>query len=131
MSAVQRRLQRLIREDEERGVGSIQDSAFFEQNPQRNFRMRLATQGEIAVTELISNNGMPLAVPENAMWWVVIKQIAPGVRMRMQVYAALPPGPLNDIPEHVAQKVFTAAAEHEYSHGDHAHTRADAVPLDS
>ena len=44
MSAVQRRLQRLIREDEERGVGSIQDSAFFEQNPQRNFRMRLATQ---------------------------------------------------------------------------------------
>ena len=75
--------------------------------------MRLATQGEIAVTELISNNGMPLAVPENAMWWVVIKQIAPGVRMRMQVYATLPPGPLNDIPEHVAQKVSTAAAEHE------------------
>jgi hypothetical protein len=108
-----RRLERLIRKDEKRGVGSIQDAAFFEQNPERNFRMRLATSGEIAATEIISNNGAPLPLPENALWWTVIKQVAPGLRMRMQVYAPLPPLPLKDIPEEAAREIFNLAISRE------------------
>jgi hypothetical protein len=111
--AVQRRLERLACEDEERGVGSIEDAAFFEQNPERNFRMRLATPGEIAATEIISNDGAPLPLPENALWWTVIKQVSPGVRMRMQVYAPLPPLPLKEIPEQVAREVFNSATGRE------------------
>jgi hypothetical protein len=101
MSAAQRKLKRLIRADEERGVGSIQDSAFFKQNPQRSFRMRLATQGEIAATELIGNNEKPLALENDALWWMVIKQVAPSVGMRCQVYAPLP--------EAIAEEVFALA----------------------
>lgn len=103
----QRHLERLIRKDEERGIGSIQDSAFFEQNPQRNFRMRLATPGEIAATEIISNAGAPLSLPADCLWWTVIKQLAPGVRMRRQVYGPLPPGPIDNIPERIAQEIFS------------------------
>jgi hypothetical protein len=107
----QRRLERLICEDEKRGVGSIQDAAFFEQNPDRNFRMRLATPGEIAATEIICNDGAPLPLPESALWWTIIKQVRPGVRMRAQVYAPLPSWPFGEIPEHVARDVFTTAFE--------------------
>jgi hypothetical protein len=110
MSAVQRRLRRLIREDEERGVGSIQDAALFEQNADRNFRIRLATPGEIAATEMIKKAGKPLPLPDDALCWTVVKQVGPGVRMRFQVFAPLPPWPLNDIPEHVAREVFNLAA---------------------
>jgi hypothetical protein len=113
MSAVQRRLRRLIREDEERGVGSIQDAAFFEQNPDRNFRIRLATPGEIAATEMINNAGKPLALPDDALCWTVIKQVASGVRICLRVFAPLPPWPLKEIPEQIAREVFNLAIGHE------------------
>jgi hypothetical protein len=109
----QRRLERLIRKDEKRAVGSIEDAAFFEQNPKRNFRMRLATPGEIAATEIIGNGGAPLPLPEGALWWTIIKQVSPGVRFRVQVYAPLPPWPLKEIPEQVAREVFNVAIGHE------------------
>ena len=69
------------------------------------------SRSEIAATEIISNKGAPLSLPDDALWSIVIKQIAPGVRIRTQVYAPLPPGPFNEIPEEVAREIFNFAAE--------------------
>ena len=108
---VQRRLERLIRKDDARGVGSVQDSAFFKRNPGRSFRMRLASPGEIAAIKVLSNKETPLQLPRNAFWWTVVKQIAPGVRARLQAYAPLPPGEFGEVPEEIAREIFGLAAD--------------------
>ena len=106
MSALKRRMKRLLAEDEERGIGSIQDAAFFKENPHRNFRMRLATPGEVATLEL-----MALRTPsDDTVLWSVIKQVAPGMRMRVPVFAPPPLGPITEIPEHLAQHMFNGGA---------------------
>ena len=52
-----------------------------------------------------------MSLPADALWWIVIKQIAPGVRIRTQVYAPFPPGPFNEIPEEEAREIFNLAVE--------------------
>jgi hypothetical protein len=100
-------LGRLMGEDEERGIGSTQDAAYFKQQPTRNYRMRLATSAEIEAMDLV--NG-PHPLTGGAFRWVVIKQLCPGVRVRVHISAPLPPGPIADIPEHVARDTFEYAA---------------------
>jgi hypothetical protein len=100
---LQERLDRLVAEDEARGVGSIQDAAYFEQHPTRRYRMRLATPGEIRAMEIVEG---PQTPPGDAFWWVAIKQLHPRVHVHVHITAPLPPGPIADIPEHVVRKIF-------------------------
>jgi hypothetical protein len=106
MTLLQQRLNRLIAEDERNGVGSVADRSFFEQHPDRSYRMRLATPNEVAVAEL---NGSP--PPTGGQFvWMAVRQVAPGVRMRLQVNAAPPVGPIADIPEDVVREIFGGLA---------------------
>ena len=63
----------------------------------------------------LTANGTPLSPP---LWWTVIKQIAPGVRMRQWVYAPLPPGPLNDVRNRWRGRCSTrpSVSNHEHAH---------------
>ena len=94
-------------EDEERGTGSFADAAYFEAQPQRSYRMRLATPAEIEAMERV-NGSRPLG--KGSFKWVVVRQLAPGMRIRVHINAPLPPGPIADIPEHVARETFECAA---------------------
>ena len=101
--AGQRRLARAMREDARRGVGWAEDAAFFKANPTRNHRMRLATANEIAVFD--STDGTQAGA--DGFWWlVVVRQLAPGERAMTRIYAPLPPWPLAETSERLAQVVF-------------------------
>jgi hypothetical protein len=101
----QRRLERLIAADESLGVGSIDDSAFFEQHPERRFRLRLATPNESAVVALIGD--VTNDSHDERFDWMLIKQIAPGVRARMGLFATMPPGYCGgEISEEIARATF-------------------------
>ncbi len=101
--AGQRRLARAMREDARRGVGWAEDSAFFKANPTRNHRMRLATANEIAVFD--SAEGTQAGA--DGFWWlVVVRQLAPGERAMTRIYAPLPPWPLAETSERLAQVMF-------------------------
>ena len=52
------------------------DRTFFQQHPRRNFRLRPAFTVEI---EQLASDEL---LPEGFCWWVVIKQIEPGIRCR-------------------------------------------------
>jgi hypothetical protein len=100
-----RRLEALIAEDEARGRGSIDDRAFFIRHPERVYRMRLATPGEIETIAVI--DGAPF-VPhrEELFAWTIVRQIAPGLRLRVGITAPLPEAPVDDIPEDIARGIF-------------------------
>jgi Fe-S oxidoreductase len=83
--AQHRRLEQLIADDENAGVGSISDSVFFEQHPNRNYRLRLATPNESASMALIGCKANDS--PDDKFDWMCIKQTAPGVRARMGLIA--------------------------------------------
>ena len=104
---LQEHLSRLMGEDEERGTGSFADAAYFEAQPKRRYRMRLATPAEIEAMDL-ANGLAPLG--KGSFRWVVVCQFAPGMRIRVHINAPLPPGPIADIPEHVARDTFECAA---------------------
>jgi hypothetical protein len=106
---IQRRLDQAVADDEKAGVGSIDDRDFFEQHPERNFRMRLATPGELAAIEAICG---PIEHDDDGLFcWSIIQQIRPGVRMRSAMRAPLPPDGCSphDVPEFVARRVFLDA----------------------
>lgn len=104
---LQSRLEQLVAVDEEQGRGSISDRVFFENNPQRRYRMRLATPAEIATATLIG-----WSPPTNDRFlWVCVHHLRPGVRLRLSVTAPMPAGGmlLNDIPEEVARDIYQTA----------------------
>jgi hypothetical protein len=105
---LEEQLGRLAGEDEERGIGSTQDAAFFKQHPTRRYRMRLATPNEIEGMEIAG--GEQHVRRDASFRWIAVKQIFPGFRIRIHFTAPLPPGPIAEIPEHVAQETFEWAA---------------------
>ncbi len=87
----------------------IDDAEFFRRHQYRQFRMRLATPDEIEICERIG--GKRQYALDRRFHWSVIKQIAPGMRVRVSVLAPMPPEyPLHDIPEEVAREVFLMLA---------------------
>jgi hypothetical protein len=102
--ASRRRLERQMTKDEARGRGSADDSKFFKANPERNFRIRLATQSEILETELTSS-APPRRLPGYARF-TLVKQLTPGLRTRLQIDAPLPHGPIEEAPEDAARAAF-------------------------
>jgi hypothetical protein len=49
--------------------------------------------------------------PAGCFLWQLIRQLAPGVRTRLSVFAPPPPGPYADFPEDVVRELFQAAMQ--------------------
>jgi hypothetical protein len=103
MNKARRRLRQLLAQDERAGRGSVEDARFFEQHPERNFRLRLATPGEVAEREMF---GVSVQRPGDHFCWIAIKQITPGLRVRLHAEGPAPVGPIADISEAIARAVF-------------------------
>jgi hypothetical protein len=99
-----RRLNRLVAEDERLGRGSAADRAFFERNPHRNYLARLATPYELAAFEMAG--GGPAAPPGELFLWTLVRQLAPGFRVRTYAFAPPPIGPRADIDEETVRELF-------------------------
>ena len=74
-----KKLERLAAEDDRLGRGSADDRAFFENNPSREYRARLATPYEVAAFEMRVEAP---TMPGGLFLWTLVHQIIPGIRMR-------------------------------------------------
>jgi hypothetical protein len=84
--------------------GPESDRIFFEQNPSREYRARLVTPDELALMEHL-NAAPPILA--NMFWFTVVRQLAPGLRVRAYISVEMPPQLLSEgIPEHIARYLF-------------------------
>jgi hypothetical protein len=81
------------------------DRRFFERFPTRQHRVRLASQAEIEERRILDN--LP-PVPDGLRFFIVVRQIAPCIRMRALVVA--PGDAETDIPESRCRAIFQQAA---------------------
>jgi hypothetical protein len=105
-----KKLERLAAEDDRLGRGSASDRAFA-RNPHRNFRARLATSYEMAALEMMPD--APTAPSGDLFLWVVVRQIAPGFRMRKYAFAPPPVGPRADMDEETVRDLFWGSSDQE------------------
>jgi len=89
-------------EDQRLGRGVAGDRVFFEDHPNREYRARLATPYEIAWHDEMNPNALA-APPGDLFLWVVVRQPAPGMRMRRFGYGPPPPA---DMDEAAARELF-------------------------
>jgi hypothetical protein len=82
------------------------DRLFFERFPHRQHRVRLASQAEIAQYELLE--GQPAMPPPGCRVFTVVRNIAPGARLRLYTYGL--EGAETDLSEPTARAIFEAAA---------------------
>jgi hypothetical protein len=82
------------------------DRLFFERRPDRMHRVRLASQAEIGQQELLE--GKPLFMPPGCRVFCIVRNIAPGVRMRLFTYGL--EGSETDLSEAWARAIFEKAA---------------------
>jgi hypothetical protein len=87
------------------------DKAWFQRNPHRQYRARLATLEEM--NKLTACNAMPRPMPANMQVWTCVKQIFPGYRERHYRSAAVPPWMTHDVPEHIARMFFESKEDRE------------------
>ena len=81
------------------------DKAFFAQHPERSYRARLATAGELARLRLA--RAMPPLVRADMFVFTCVRQLVPGMRQRHYRAAFVPPAMLHaGIPEHIARYMF-------------------------
>ena len=80
------------------------DKAFFQRNPHRQYRARLATPEE--VNKLAACNGMPLVPDQRMQIWTVVKQVYPGFRLRHYRAALVPYAIIHNVPEGTARYMF-------------------------
>jgi hypothetical protein len=102
-----KKLDRMAAEDDRLGRGSADDRAFFQNNPNREYRARLATPYEVAAFEMMAE--VP-ALPDEMFLWTLVHQIIPGIRMRRYVAAPLT-GWRPDLNEETARYLFAAVEE--------------------
>jgi len=82
------------------------DRRFFERFPHRQHRVRLASQAELGQNEILE--GRPIFQPESCRVFTVVRNIAPGVRLR--VYVRGIEGSETDLDEPTARQIFEMAA---------------------
>ena len=82
------------------------DRLFFERFPRRMHRVRLASQSEIEQQELIQ--GAVLWVPPPCRIFAVVRNIAPGVRLRLMIRGV--EGAETDLTEEMAAAIFKDSA---------------------
>jgi hypothetical protein len=76
------------------------DRAFFREHPKRRFRLRPAWTAEIE--DFARHGAIWRELPDGLMWWVIVHQLTPGVRMRLPLSA----------PHHFPTEVSEADARH-------------------
>jgi hypothetical protein len=82
------------------------DRLFFERFPQRMHRVRLASRPEIEQQELIQ--GAILWAPPPCRIFAVVRNIAPGVRLRLMIRGV--EGAETDLTEEMAAAIFKDSA---------------------
>jgi hypothetical protein len=82
------------------------DRVFFEQHPERKHRVRFASEVEIAQNEILSGEVMTL--PPGHRHFVIVRNVAPGRRLRLFVTNAEDAG--MDVPEDLADVLFDMVA---------------------
>ena len=82
------------------------DRVFFEQHPDRRHRVRFASEVEIAQHEILS--GKLMRLPPGHRHFVIVRNIAPGRRLRLFVTNAEDAG--TDVPEDLADVLFDMVA---------------------
>ena len=82
------------------------DRLFFERFPHRQHRVRLASQAEIEQYELLE--GQPAMPQPGCRVFTVVRNIAPGTRLRLYTYGL--EGAETDLSEPAARTIFEAAA---------------------
>jgi hypothetical protein len=82
------------------------DRVYFEQYPERKHRVRFASEVEIAQNEILSGEVMTL--PPGQRHFVVVRNVAPGRRLRLFVTNAEDAG--IDVPEDLADVLFDMVA---------------------
>jgi hypothetical protein len=82
------------------------DCCFFERHPGRQHRVRLAGQAEIAQHELFE--GKPVDQPPGCRIFAIVRNIAPGVRMRLFTFGL--EGAETDLSETMARSIFEECA---------------------
>ena len=104
MSKSQRRQLRKLADK----VGRITqaDRRFFERRPDRQHRIRLTSQAEIDQQALLDRK--PPWIPQGFRLFTVVRNVAPGYRMRLFVRS--PEGAETDLDESTCRQVFECAA---------------------
>jgi len=82
------------------------DRIFFEQHPDRKHRVRLASEVEIAQLEIVRGGVMTL--PPGMRHFAIVRNVAPGVRLRVFVTNAR--HATTDVPEDLTAAIFDAVA---------------------
>ena len=82
------------------------DRVFFEQHPDRKHRIRFASEVEIAQNEILT--GKVKILPAGFRHFVVVRNVAPGRRLRLFVTNAEDVG--TDVPEDLACVIFDNVA---------------------
>jgi hypothetical protein len=87
------------------GLVTQADRRFFERFPHRKHRIRLASRAEIAQNEFL--DGQPVWLPEGLRVFTAVRNIAPGVRMRLFLRGL--EGSETDLDEQTALAIYEAA----------------------
>ena len=100
------------------------DALFFERFPHRKHRIRISGQAEIRQNEIL--DGKPWVPLAGFKFFTLVRNIAPGVRMRL--YVPAPEACETDVDEATARAVFEARAtpqvwEIEMAMREHAEAR--------
>jgi hypothetical protein len=82
------------------------DRRFFERFPDREHRVRLASEAEIEQNAILQ--GQPDSPPPFCRVFTVVRNISPGVRLRLYTYGL--EGSETDLDEATARAIFEAAA---------------------
>jgi hypothetical protein len=82
------------------------DRVFFEQHPDRKHRVRLASDVEIAQLEIV--NGKLMSLPPGMRHFAIVRNVAPGTRLRVFVTNAK--HAVTDVPEDLTAAIFDALA---------------------
>jgi hypothetical protein len=81
------------------------DARFFERFPYRQHRVHLAARAEIERDALLSGAG--LHIPREFSYFMAVKNIAPGVRLRLRIIGL--EGSDTDVSEEVARAIYEGA----------------------
>jgi hypothetical protein len=81
------------------------DRVFFEQHPDRKHRVRHASEVEIAQLEIV--NGEAMTLPAGMRHFAIVRNVAPGARLRLFVTNAR--HATTDVPEDLTAAIFDAA----------------------
>jgi hypothetical protein len=104
LTRAQRRQMKALAERVDRVTNA--DRLFFERRPERQHRVRLASEAEIGQNEMLT--GEPTYMPPDCRVYTIVKNIAPGIRQRLFTFGL--EGSETDLAESMARAIYEAAS---------------------